>query len=94
MLFNASQQCLGSPELEIDEQEAKRLLDGVRQYLGACFSDFRKVMTASELLQQERRAKPISTGSRHLNAALAGGIHLGQITEFSGVPGVGKTQLW
>lgn len=36
----------------------------------------------------------ISTFIAELDAALEGGIPLGQITEFCGEPGNGKTQIW
>lgn len=49
--------------------------------------------TAKQLLEQERTSKRIITFCAELDTILGGGIPTGQITEFCGVPGIGKTQL-
>jgi len=50
--------------------------------------------SAQQVLEAEsRRGAGIPTFCRELDGALGGGVKLGQVTEFCGVPGVGKTQL-
>lgn len=49
--------------------------------------------SALELLHQEREFSPLSTGSMALDAMMGGGVALGRLTEFCGLPGLGKTQL-
>eukprot|EP00002_Diphylleia_rotans_P030876 TRINITY_DN6390_c0_g1_i6.p1 TRINITY_DN6390_c0_g1~~TRINITY_DN6390_c0_g1_i6.p1 ORF type:complete len:356 (+),score=58.69 TRINITY_DN6390_c0_g1_i6:76-1143(+) len=49
--------------------------------------------SALELLKKERTQTPISTSSTELDRLLGGGVSLNKITEFCGVPGIGKTQL-
>ena len=51
------------------------------------------VSTAADLLQRERRARRVTTFCKELDDMLGGGVCAGEVTEFSGVPGVGKTQL-
>ncbi len=41
----------------------------------------------------QRRTPPVVTLSEALDELLGGGIHMKQVVEFSGVPGIGKTQL-
>jgi RAD51-like protein 2 len=45
------------------------------------------------MLDREARARRIITFCSDLDAILGGGVPTGQVTEFCGVPGVGKTQL-
>lgn len=47
--------------------------------------------TALQLLQQQHPC--ISLSSSDLDSMLLGGVQLGAVTEFYGVPGVGKTQV-
>jgi RAD51-like protein 2 len=49
--------------------------------------------TAKQLLEIECTSKRIITFCPELDTILGGGIPTGQITEFCGVPGIGKTQL-
>ncbi|KAI8468651.1 MAG: RAD51C protein [Monoraphidium minutum] len=49
--------------------------------------------SARELLESEAARPRISTYCTELDALLAGGVAAGSVTEFCGVPGVGKTQL-
>jgi RAD51-like protein 2 len=44
-------------------------------------------------LKLSSNSRPIITFCRTLDNILGGGVQIGQITEFCGVPGVGKTQL-
>lgn len=46
------------------------------------------------LLQEGCELPEIVTFCRALDTLLGGGIPLQAITEVSGVPGVGKTQVW
>lgn len=50
-------------------------------------------VSALQLYEQQRRLKRIVTFCSELDTVLGGGVTLGQITEFCGVPGVGKTQI-
>jgi len=50
-------------------------------------------MTAEDAYHESRARKHIITFCRGLDALLGGGIRLGEMVEFCGVPGVGKTQL-
>ena len=50
--------------------------------------------TAKDLLLKfSTQCRPIITFCKSLDIILGGGIQIGQITEFCGVPGIGKTQL-
>ena len=49
--------------------------------------------SARQMLDREARARRIITFCSDLDAILGGGVPTGQVTEFCGVPGVGKTQL-
>jgi len=51
-------------------------------------------MTAKDLLIKfSSKSRPIITFCKSLDTILGGGVSIGQITEFCGVPGIGKTQL-
>ena len=45
------------------------------------------------LLMEERTQVPIITFSAEMDRMLGGGVSVGKVTEFSGTPGIGKTQL-
>jgi RAD51-like protein 2 len=49
--------------------------------------------SAAAAAARERAARRIITFSPELDAALGGGVAAGQVTEFCGAPGLGKTQL-
>lgn len=50
--------------------------------------------TALAVLQQQQQQTPgISLSASSLDSMLQGGVKPGTVTEFYGVPGVGKTQL-
>lgn len=76
-----------STESGITEEEASEVLDLLEPQ--RCPDS----VTALELLQRETEQTPIVTFCSELDQALRGGIPLGKITEFCGVPGIGKTQL-
>ena len=49
--------------------------------------------SARQIYDNERSTKRIITFSPEMDKILGGGVAVGQVTEFCGVPGVGKTQL-
>jgi predicted ATP-dependent serine protease len=51
------------------------------------------VQTAEQLLASQQSCKRIMTFCKELDDLLGGGVACGHVTEFVGVPGVGKTQL-
>ncbi|KAK9722098.1 hypothetical protein K7432_002945 [Basidiobolus ranarum] len=76
-----------SRELTISNEEALVILQQVRQENVDSFS-------ATEALEREKTRCPISTGCSDLDEMFGSrGIMVGKITEFCGVPGIGKTQL-
>ena len=50
-------------------------------------------VSAKDILLKYGSTRPVITFCRQIDVMLGGGIPIGQITEFCGVPGVGKTQL-
>ena len=56
---------------------------------GGCFGG----QSAFELYEAARRRRSIITFCSKLDSMLGGGVALGEVTEFCGVPGVGKTQI-
>lgn len=50
-------------------------------------------VSARQILEREEAAKRIITFASELDQVLGNGVETGVITEFCGVPGVGKTQL-
>lgn len=49
--------------------------------------------SASNILREEQARRVITTGATELDALLGGGVAPQEVTEFCGVPGIGKTQL-
>eukprot|EP00803_Ostreobium_quekettii_P000806 evm.model.scf_655.5 EVM.evm.TU.scf_655.5 scf_655:56748-63748(+) len=49
--------------------------------------------SAWELYMKERQSRRIVTFGNDLDGILGGGVATGEVTEFCGVPGVGKTQI-
>jgi RAD51-like protein 2 len=59
-----------------------------------CWDIATKQFSAKEmLLKFNMNCRPIITFSKALDSILGGGIQIGQITEFCGSPGIGKTQV-
>jgi len=77
-------------ELGIDAKEAIELLQLIRDSNEECES----TVTALDLLHNVHNQQPIITFSEQLDTLLGGGVPLGKMTEFSGAPGAGKTQMW
>ena len=50
-------------------------------------------LSARELYERERSSRRIITFCPELDGILGGGVAAGQITEFCGPPGIGKTQV-
>jgi DNA repair protein RadA len=74
-------------ERYISLELAKKLIKEARDLLPI------KIMTVAELLEQEKRRKTISTGSKKLDELLGGGIHTHELTEAVGPAEAGKTEL-
>ncbi len=49
--------------------------------------------TALEILQKNEKLPHIITFCGEIDAMLGGGVPVGEVTEFCGVPGIGKTQI-
>lgn len=49
--------------------------------------------TAGQHLEQQRKSRRIITFCNELDKILGGGVAVGQVTEFCGLPGLGKTQI-
>lgn len=73
--------------LEISEEQARKIIENVRDALGI------KVETADKVLERRLKMKKITTGSKALDDLLGGGIPTQAITEAFGMFGSGKTQL-
>ena len=80
-------------ELSIEPREAARLLAQVRSCSETQPRDAAVTKTARQLLDEERASVHLSTFVKDLDLLLGGGVALRQLTEFAGVPGIGKTQL-
>lgn len=50
--------------------------------------------TALDIWQEEIKRTSIVTLCQDLDEAIDNGVPLGVITEFTGAPGSGKTQIW
>ncbi len=72
---------------EIGEQTAKRLITAARGQVGIGFQN------AKELLKTRKKLVKIPTGSKSLDALLAGGVETSSLTEVSGEFRTGKTQI-
>jgi DNA repair protein RadA len=69
---------------------ANRLQEAAKRVVG--YDD--SVVTAGQLLQvQEARAVKLTTGLKSMDALLNGGLSVGELYEFAGEYGTGKTQL-
>lgn len=89
-------------ELNVDVGMASAILSAVRGEVtssggrGASASVVRAhapYRDCLSLLHEERTSRRIITVGQELDKLLGGGVPLHQLSEFSGVPGVGKTQL-
>lgn len=49
--------------------------------------------SALELLKKETQLPSIVTCNEAIDKMLGGGVPLGKMTEFCGIPGIGKTQV-
>jgi len=73
--------------LEIGEDQARKIIENVREALGI------NVETADKVLEKRSKMKKITTGSKALDDLLGGGVPTQAITEAFGMFGSGKTQL-
>ncbi len=76
-------------ELDISADDALLILQSVANPTGESI----KSASAKEIYLQMEHSKSIITFSRSIDKLLGGGVPLGQLTEFCGVPGIGKTQM-
>jgi len=76
-------------ELDISADDALMILQSVANPTGETI----KSASAKEIYLQVEYSKSIITFSRSIDKLLGGGVPLGQLTEFCGVPGIGKTQM-
>jgi len=76
-------------ELSVTPTEAANILKAVNNV--NCPPD--SSISALELCRKSNVQRPIITFCKSLDQLLGGGVQLGQLTEFCGVPGIGKTQL-
>lgn len=107
LLFDEATRTLSG--VSLSEVEARDILEGVLQYRAEAerlSSQSGRLHLRSRTLRELREeiaslkgsdGKPlpshVTTFSRHLDALLGGGIPVGTVSEISGPPGVGKTQL-
>eukprot|EP01045_Picozoa_sp_COSAG04_P022858 COSAG04_NODE_2642_length_3814_cov_3.078062_5_plen_173_part_01 len=75
-------------DLKVPNEEALRVLKAANAPATKLLAG---ASTALEIAQQVR--KRVSTGSRAIDGVLGGGVALGEVIEFCGPPGMGKTQL-
>eukprot|EP00884_Botryococcus_braunii_P002529 jgi/Botrbrau1/12277/Bobra.0323s0017.1 len=79
-------------DLGISQEDALLVLNvsNIEHFVEKGLTDVR---SAAQLYEKEASAKKIITFCPGLDGILGGGVCTGQITEFCGAPGVGKTQL-
>ena len=80
-------------ELGIERDQAARLIAEVRCGGDSGMPLWPDARNALQLLEEERSTARIVTWVADLDKLLGGGVQLQQLTEFSGAPGIGKTQL-
>ncbi|KAG2436443.1 hypothetical protein HXX76_006746 [Chlamydomonas incerta] len=83
-------------ETGLSPEEAHEVLElaGAAGGPAVAGSDWRAgTVSAADLLASAAATPPIVTMCRELDELLGGGVSSGQVTEFCGMPGVGKTQL-
>lgn len=85
-------------ELSISPQEAASILNDIQKQMNSdllltSLGSNGSVISAVDLCKQSNQSRPIITFCKSLDRLLGGGVQVGQITEFCGVPGIGKTQL-
>lgn len=81
-----------SKELNITKEDALSIIQCVSQFNGLHSSKL-KSQTAWEMLNDEAALSNIITFSEQIDNMIGGGIPVSKITEVSGAPGIGKTQL-
>ena len=98
--FNAVQDVLRHHSLPVQlvKSVPSLTLDEAQDVLKACRAGLdgfalRGAKSASELLKKEQERIPLMTFCAQVDGILGGGVQTGEITEFCGAPGVGKTQI-
>lgn len=84
-----------SKELKLSPEEVVRLLNEIKEAAGVGRSekDPTGVSALDMFVAQQNSKRQIITFCESLDRVLGGGVALGEITEFCGSPGCGKTQL-
>ena len=80
-------------ETHITQEEATLTLSVVSVGRGEQANTLSGAKSAAQILQAERKQQRIITFSPEIDSILNGGVPVGQVTEFCGVPGIGKTQM-
>eukprot|EP00238_Polyblepharides_amylifera_P008740 CAMPEP_0196575850 /NCGR_PEP_ID=MMETSP1081-20130531/5236_1 /TAXON_ID=36882 /ORGANISM="Pyramimonas amylifera, Strain CCMP720" /LENGTH=355 /DNA_ID=CAMNT_0041894269 /DNA_START=470 /DNA_END=1537 /DNA_ORIENTATION=+ len=80
-----------SKEAQLTHQEALEVLEVVQGE--AAHLAIRGARSASELLRMEQTRRSVAMLCPELDQLLGGGVSPGEVTEFCGVPGIGKTQV-
>lgn len=80
-------------DAHITQEEALLTLGLVNAGVGEQSNTLLGATSAAQILQAERSQQRIFTFSPEIDSILKGGVPLGQVTEFCGVPGIGKTQM-
>lgn len=78
-------------EMSISPTEAASILKSINNVNNPAESS--ASVSALELCRKANVQRPIITFCKTLDKMLGGGVQIGQLTEFCGVPGIGKTQL-
>ncbi|GAX84288.1 hypothetical protein CEUSTIGMA_g11710.t1 [Chlamydomonas eustigma] len=79
-------------EAQINTEEAVEILQVCSSMHQGSWRDVGAV-SALDILHSQRGAQRVSTSCYELDRILGGGVMCGEVTEFCGVPGIGKTQL-
>jgi RAD51-like protein 2 len=80
-------------ETGLSYEDALVVLEHALPHAAGTERAFDGMNSARELYQKEKSIGKIITFSAGMDKMLGGGVPLGQVTEFCGVPGIGKTQI-
>jgi RAD51-like protein 2 len=78
-------------EAQLTIEEANEVLKTTR--CGGNGKALRGARSAADILEEEKERVDVITFCEALDEALGGGVSSGEITEFCGCPGIGKTQI-
>lgn len=80
-------------ETGLSYEDAMVVLKHALPHAAGAERTFDGMNSAREVYQKEKSMGKIITFSAGMDKMLGGGVPLGQVTEFCGVPGIGKTQI-